>query len=368
MVKRWLTGLLLAGVIAGWMPGVVRADDDEKLAADPMTMVPDPFEEDVRELEWRLVPEDSENLSLKEAVRTASRSVLVIKPDAEEPLDAATPGQVAPLPLPWAPRTESQQAILQTAETYYDLMRSRMMTYLAYQAVQQAELDLTLQASRFTTGESHGFDVLKDRAKLAQAYREYLNIDQQYRNLSRSLAVQLKRDPDELLFPADLEETALGFSVPVLAVALPGSVKKAVKLALENHPDLAEIKRQQGRAFGLFTAFNPAMQEALDKAAAYVKAATTRAYEDIELGRDEIRLTGYQLQLAARAYEQVQISYESGFSSRKDVLDAHVAYDIAQVNHVSSVIDYNVAQLNLLYQMGELKSEAVITETEKGQV
>jgi outer membrane protein TolC len=67
-----------------------------------------------------------------------------------------------------------------------------------------------------------------------------------------------------------------------------------------------------------------------------------------------------QYQLAKQSLDQVKKAHQKGFSSNQDVLEAQTALAKATHQLVNRVLDENLAQLKLLYQLGLLTPETLL--------
>jgi hypothetical protein len=91
-----------------------------------------------------------------------------------------------------------------------------------------------------------------------------------------------------------------------------------------------------------------------------LEAGARKAFQDFRLAAAKKRLAEEQLSIAAQALAQVQASHRAGFSSNKEVLDGQSAHSQAQINDANALIDLNLSQIRLLFEMGQLRRETLL--------
>jgi hypothetical protein len=275
------------------------------------------------------------------------------------------------------------QSLLDSLTRYTQLMRAAMAQVITYQSIQQGKTQLTLNQRRFTAGETTSFDLMQTKTQLVQRYQEFLQAGVGYKTASYALAEQLGLAPDTLFFPQDLTVSPeAGIQLPVyhfFGEPPRLSAAESVRLALENRPEFKELKFRRISLENLLKASTVKFDRVHEKIIASslkqldlrrqklegsVRALTLKAYDDFQFADQKLALAGQQLAIAQKALKQVQVSHQSGFSSNKDVLDAQVAVTQAQVNQANALIDYNLSQVQLLYETGLISPDTL----QKGKI
>jgi outer membrane protein len=62
------------------------------------------------------------------------------------------------------------------------------------------------------------------------------------------------------------------------------------------------------------------------------------------------------LSLAKQVLENIENNYKNGLASLTDLLDAETSYSDAQNNYTNAIMDYKLAEIQLIKAKGELKS------------
>ena len=266
----------------------------------------------------------------------------------------------------------TQKSLLRTAEQHAQLMQAYMRQYLSYQAFLQNSKQLKQDQERFSSGQTTNIDVLKAKAQLMAEYQRYLDAGQTIHKAAYLLSHQIGNESPVLWYPQDLRfEDEDTLSVEALSIQLPTTdPERLVKLATEQRAELRELrhriaalkKRMETAPFGtpeeehrIGRSLLKQLQIQLDSSLAGIRASTQQAVEQLQLSDEKALLAAKQRDMAEKMLHQVQVSYTAGFSSRYDVLDAQVAYAQAQVNYANAVIERNLSQIRLLYELGQLK-------------
>ncbi|MBX2860575.1 MAG: TolC family protein [Vampirovibrio sp.] len=273
---------------------------------------------------------------------------------------------------------ENQSRLVATQE-YYRLIQALMARYLAYQGIQQGINDLQFSKSKFVSGESANFEVLRAKTKLVSLYQDYLDTDVQYLNASRQLSVQLGMDPEKALYPKDFAFENGRFQVVPL-LKWPTDLKKvdqAVNLAMANRPELEALRIQsdamdhvlKGNPFNLSgnqrkllkskKAQLEIQQRQLDQR---IEALVRKAWDELNQTRKKRALDARQLQYVETALRQMQVSQKAGFSSLRDVEEAQATVTGAQVSQVNQRIILFLKQAQVLYEIGKLDNSVLLGE------
>lgn len=275
-----------------------------------------------------------------------------------------------------------QKALLENLSAYYALMRAVMHQYVVYQSIDQARQQLAINENHFHSGEATSFEVMQTKTQLVKLFQDYLSTRVTYKAASMGLSQQLNRDLQPWIYPADLTFEDRSFEIPLLTIFkdTPEAPDKldaamAVRLALEHRPELKELRFRTMSLENLYKAssfkFDKVQERILEstlkqmvlkaeKTQRLIQMVSRKAFEEYELAQKKIQLAQQQKAIAEKALGQTLISHEAGFSSNKDVLDAQVSASQAQVNYANALIDYNLSQLQLLYEMGLINTETLL--------
>lgn len=198
-------------------------------------------------------------------------------------------------------------------------------------------------------------------------------------------------NPPRYYYPADLNMNPTTDELDLIRIPVfrpfDQSITEAVVLdtALKHRPDIHELYHRKEAMDKLLratdfeidrariTIFESTVEQAslgLDKLLGAVRLTSIKALEDYRVAKRTLAMAERQWQLAKEGLRHTQISYESGFSSKSDLLDGQIVWAEAQVNYANAILDYNASQIQLLYEMGlmneELLSERYPTSARSG--
>lgn len=270
----------------------------------------------------------------------------------------------------------TQSSLLESLGDYFNLMRAVMAQAVSYQQIQQGTSQLKVNEYHFQSGEANRFDLSQTQAQLIQRYQEFLSAEQRVKEAYLLLADKISLPQTPLALPGEFQWHDEYIEVPMLQF-FSGTNKvpteaEAIQVALENRPDIKELKLRRISLENLYKVSNVKFHKSQEKILKssvkqldfkqkqlniHTEALIRKALSALDTGKEKLSLAQTQVSLAKNTLSQAKKAHLAGFSSNKDVLDAQVVYAQAQMGFANSVLDYNLAQLDLLYQMGQLTPE-----------
>lgn len=287
-------------------------------------------------------------------------------------------------------RQQINQGLLKAVRLYFQLAQTQVARYLAAQSLQQTLQQLTLHQNNFQSGKVTSFEVLATENELLKRSQQFLEADAQYQATCVALREILNNVPppsatpegDPFVSPAcyasllTLDAQAETFSFPVFSSMSPQLTLQVVLDSLETHrPELQEVSERIESIDHLRKAayyeFNPdeirlldsAYQQLVLKRKALSKAyqiSAIQQFQQYQRTQQALALATQQKALAETALRQTRVSFQAGFSSQKDVLDAQLQWTQAQANTLQAVLDYNLSEVALLYEMGQIGIEPIM--------
>jgi predicted DNA-binding ribbon-helix-helix protein len=265
----------------------------------------------------------------------------------------------------WHVTAIRQKALLDSARLHADLVQAFLNKYLMFQGIEQGRRQLSAEEQRFIAGETTSFEVSQAQMALMERYGKYLSADNLYHSASIALSNHLGSSVKEVLVPEDYLQN--GESVDVIMLNLiPSdfSLDQALK-ATENRPELQELRLKRNAlsniakaAFGVDRDKREAELKQLDleiqKALQGALSMTEKAFADYHLARQTLLLAKQRYSLASQFVHQLQVSYDAGFSSYKEVLDGQIEAEKAKTVLIGAQVAQNLSQIRLIYEMGLL--------------
>lgn len=270
--------------------------------------------------------------------------------------------------------------LLEAAKTYYQLLKTYLARQVAYQTLQQGLSQLDIQQDRFLSAEGTSFTVQQAQAQTLSRYQAFLEADAIYQNVSETLNILLlsNQDATEKInwIPAGLEKNTTPLqssSLQLKAVnywlTIPTDAEVRA-MASNARAELQELKHQResmqnlikASAYELDKTQTELLQSTLNQlliseliSRRQVEDAAAQALRTWKLSREKIILAQKQWQLAQQSLKQTQVSYEAGFTSYKELLEAEVLLAQAQIAAQNAMADEQFQQLILLYETGQLE-------------
>jgi outer membrane protein TolC len=304
----------------------------------------------------------------------------------------------------------NQQAILDLLTQYNVYLRDISAIQVAKEALRQAEVQVRLSESRFHAGFTTKLDVSQARTLLAEKQGDLVKAQNQKLATEYGMASMLKlaigvrlKPTDETLKPVQLVDN----SIPIpklfqLAVANRPDVKAMVDNIKEakaryastraqlfptvtvsgfkrqigpqnqmqpSHEIFASISYDATRNMGIDVLSQMGqdkarIQEAIlqkEKQLYDIQKDLSEAYLSSSLFYEQIKISDMKVQAAAESFKIARHRRMSGTGINLDVIQAEKDLANARQEYFSAVMNYNISQLKLLLQTGQLTSQRVLT-------
>lgn len=98
------------------------------------------------------------------------------------------------------------------------------------------------------------------------------------------------------------------------------------------------------------------LKEEKESTATLLDMQRTNAINSLATSRESLLAQQENVQLAEQVYLEAQAGYKEGITSLSDLLDAETDLTEAQLGHSSALLQYRLAELNLLKSEGNIKS------------
>jgi outer membrane protein TolC len=294
-----------------------------------------------------------------------------------------------------------QETMRTAAAQYYDVVLAQAQVAVALRALEEAKELLRIERLGSRTGTALPADELRAQAALAARQQNILTALNAFYDASVALAITLRLDPTVILVPKSIiKETTL--------VREDLSIDDMLVMATRYRPDLAAIRTlvaaadadigstvwgglgPQINAFRTFTTRPPSktLSDTLYRERTYVatggfnwsaatfgrirtavanakiaeidaerqldlvQAAVVSAHQTSLIAKKKLPFARQEVAFAEEALRLTQRNLEAGTGLTIDVLVAEDAADQARLHHVTAVIRYNQAEINLLAALG----------------
>ena len=299
-----------------------------------------------------------------------------------------------------AAETTRAQVLFATSEAYFAVLRSQALLRVANQTVTEREL-VAKQVSALASAKLKStLDVSFANVNLADARLQVVQAQNDLQAAQTQLATVMGL-PNQTAF--DLAEE----SMPAL---LPDNVRDLIRQAIQNRPELAQLRLEQGAAErfaaaehdlyypsvgvigtmglapaaessvagrygaiglnvtipilngGLFKARTTEAKLKADAAAQNFTSQQNLVIRDVRVAwlnattaYDKLALTKQLLDQAQRALDLAQVRYDNGLGSFVEVSQAQLNLTYAQIANTSAVYDYQAQRVRVDYEVGVLR-------------
>ena len=287
-----------------------------------------------------------------------------------------------------ASQAEAEQAvsdlIVRTSKAYYQVLQAYLGRQIAYQTVQQSLAQLEAVQAGYEIGDKTSFDVLAIQTELLTRYQTFLSRQNDYQ-----LACQLVQNVMENSFTSDQEnatektlwytpsETPNSENLHQLfrdTVNTHSTQEYLYQVALANRADAKELNARTDQLDNMVnaSAYNfdryqtellkttytqLQLKQAVLKQQIYADVLT--AWAQYQKSRHQVALGTEQQSLALTSLKQTIIGEQAGFSSSQAVAKAQITEANSRLAYSQAVIQQQVAQVNVLAQLGKLTPEAL---------
>lgn len=311
-------------------------------------------------------------------------------------------------------KTNVNDTLLNAARRYYELLLNEALLAIRTRAVAISEEQVRLNSAQEKAGVATGLDVLQSQAQLASDQQNL--IDQQ--NTRRQSAIQLAHIMNSS-FAEDLEPTEKYLRKKRL-VTKATPIEELLKLAIDNRPELKQYEELRlaaknqivvaasalqpkvnlaGTVYGIgaggggldpLYSLNFGIKWALGGLGTTDLANTQRARWDARTAAiqakqtflnifDEVRtshnnslaaekridLASIQIQAAEEELRIARKRMDSGVGLNIDVLNAQRDLTQASINKARAILDFNVAQAQLIRDVGLINADRLVSGISK---
>jgi len=302
-----------------------------------------------------------------------------------------------------------KQAILDLITQYYVYLRDISAVQVAKETVKQAEVQVRLSESRYRTGFTTRLDVTQAQTLLTEKQGELLRAENQKLASEYVLGSMLKLAIGVRMKPLD------GRLKPIQLVDSTLTLQQLQQLAMEHRPDVKAMvdsinevrsryastramlfptvsvsgfKRHVGPEYHMqpshemFASFNYDLrymglellsQMGQDKARIKemmlqkqkqlydIQKELSESYLSASLYQEQIKISEQKMKVAAESFKIARHRRMSGTGISLDVIQAEKDLADARQEYYTSVMNYNISQLKLLFQTGQLSPQRVLT-------
>ena len=303
-----------------------------------------------------------------------------------------------------------KQAILDLLTQYNVYLRDIAAIHVAKEALRQAEVQVRLGESRYRAGFTTKLDVTQAKSLLAEKQGDLVRVENQKLASEYGLASMLKlaigvqlKPKDKVLKPLQLVDTAL-------------PLPKLFQMAIENRPDVkamvdnikeakarfasvraqlfptvtlsgfhrqvgpqyklqpshevfASISYDAGRYMGLDVISQIGQERIRVKEAMLqkekqlydIQKELSESYLSSSMYQSQMKITQQKVETAAESFKIARHRRMSGMGMNLDVIQAAKDLAEARQEYNSAVMNYNISQLKLLFQTGQLTPQRVLT-------
>ncbi len=303
-----------------------------------------------------------------------------------------------------------KQAILDLLTQYNVYLRDIAAIQVAKEALRQAEVQVRLSESRYRAGFTTKLDVTQAKSLLAERQGDLVRVENQKLASEYGLASMLKlaigvqlKPKDKTLNPLQLVDTAL--PLPKLfqmaienrpdVKAMVDNIKEAKarfasaraqlfptvtvsgfkrKVGPENqlqpsHEVFASISYDAGRYMGLDVISQMGQERARIKEAMLqkekqlydIQKELSEAYLSSNMYQAQMKITQQKVETASDSFKIARHRRMSGMGMNLDVIQAAKDLAEARQEYNSAVMNYNISQLKLLFQTGQLTPQRILT-------
>ncbi|MFH0701987.1 MAG: TolC family protein [bacterium] len=303
----------------------------------------------------------------------------------------------------------SQQALLDACSAYFNWLREYSSLKVVKESLKEANEQLKLNESRLKTGFGTKLDVMQTKSMLSERKNSILEIQSQ-KNISKINLATLLNIPfdikilpenpyitpitfvednltlEELLRTAlinrpDLKE--LTFSIKQAKALLSSAVADLFPtLTLNGYvrgigPELDELQSTTQGSFGVYVnllknlGVNNAsnikiarskIKEAVlqkEKKLNQIHQSIAEVYSNCKLYRQKLRVSLEKIDSTQEEYRITLARLKTGIGINLEVIKAQTDLAEARLAYQTSARDYNIAQLKLLYETGQLTPEKI---------
>ncbi|MDX1918823.1 MAG: TolC family protein [Candidatus Caenarcaniphilales bacterium] len=383
------------GSIAGFLPSISFSNSIESFKGGEIIFGAEPVELDRRTFR--------PTISLDYQIQTGGKPIFQLMSNVRRLKRARS-----------AKSTALQGALLDASAEYFSWLKDINSLTAAETSLQEAETQLSLSESRANNGFATQLEVMQSKTKLAEAQNIKIRVQNQAKISETNLASTLNIPLTTELKPWSKELKPLTLYDENLSIA------ECMQSAVENRPDIKETfyqieearsnlgvavselfpvinlnayfrgigpqpddLRETRRTFieartdllrnmGVGTIANIKLSKERVKEAMLRKQAQlnevqktlAKAYYDYKLYGDQLKSTSTKLESAEEAYRIAINRLQNGLGQNIDVIQAQTELSLTRLEYQTTVMNYNIAQISLLYETGRLKPDVLASVIE----
>ncbi len=254
-------------------------------------------------------------------------------------------------------RARSQQARLETIESYRDVVKSIMVEKISYDLYQEA-MSLHRQAKQqFEAGTINHYELLAARHTVLKQNAQYLHDQKQKERAQRTLMYRLgnreeasQASNNALLFPKELSYLSGEFNW-----------MSGDRMKKNDYASFTEFLSQAVSSSPEWHMLKAALRSKHPENSDYGALLHNRwhdAYLKHQQALEQLDLKHHQRDTASIILNEIIISEKAGFASHQDVIKARIGLTIASAEYVESKLDTAVAFYTLAREAGKLSPPA----------
>jgi len=302
------------------------------------------------------------------------------------------------------------EAILETARDYYELLRAKISIEIHLKNLYERTAQLKLTQTLMEAGLGTRFDVVRSKGEQALAEQNFMAALNNFRTAQAKLANIMGIEVNSHLFPIEIEVK------PFILVDEKLSTDELFKIAEFSRDDVkaleAEIKTLKQQKYKVYTDFVPKPRivyqgqfQGTARAGVYSNNVLG-AYLDVPIGsrlgvgtvtkansiqgqidsvsyklevllrnikenlisnywkaqilKERIEIAKKQVEYASDSVTLAELRLDAGEGILIDVIQAQTIKNNARIELLSTIVDYNINQIQLLYDNGTISYENIV--------
>ena len=301
-------------------------------------------------------------------------------------------------------------AILETAKDYYELLRAKISIEIHLKNLYERTAQLKLTQTLMEAGLGTRFDVVRSKGEQALAEQNFMAALNNFRTAQAKLANIMGIEVNTHLFPIEIEVN------PFILVDEKLSTEELFKIAEFSRDDVksleAQIKSLKQEKNKIYTEFVPkprilyqgqfqgtarvgvypnnlvgayldvpvgsrlgagtitkakSMQAQIDSASYNLEQLLRNIKENIisnyyraQILKERIEIARRQVEYASDSVRLAELRLDAGEGILIDVIQAQTIKNNARIELLSTIVDYNINQIQLLYDNGTISYENIV--------
>ncbi|MGD9580362.1 MAG: TolC family protein [Vampirovibrionia bacterium] len=275
-------------------------------------------------------------------------------------------------------KTTQNTVLADTTKKYYNLIKAVSAKQIAKNFLKQGELSLHENERLLEQGDSTKFEVKQTEVFVENLKQKLLESEIAFMMASVDVSQYInQKDIAMKILPQECdssnEDNEGDINIAILTL-IPEDVllNDCIELAIQNRPELKELENNIKSLEQLIiaTKFDEIKIKTLEAQISQlksselllkntVKSTVTTALLQLIGSKNQIDVAKQKLSLSKKALEQAQITRKEGLGTNKNVLDAQVNLAQAKNDYINSIITYNLAQINLLKELGTISISTI---------